>query len=65
MEWVVVEDEYGTDYAVRSKTVEVMGFPFSTVMKRIDDQQFDFLDGVFHALKERVNAADVKARSAK
>src|SRR5688572_6360643 len=31
MEWVTVTDEYGTDYAVRSRKVEVMSFPFSTV----------------------------------
>ena len=58
MEWVTVTDEYGTDYAVRSKSVEVMAFPFSTVLKRIEDKEHDFLHGVYHTLKQRLESSD-------
>jgi hypothetical protein len=54
MEWVTVTDQYGTDFAVRSKSLEVMGFPFSTVMKRIEDGEYDFLYGVYHTLKHTI-----------
>jgi hypothetical protein len=47
MEWVTVTDEYGTDYAVRGKTVDVMAFPFSTVLKRIENNEYDFMYGVY------------------
>ena len=62
MEWVTVSDEYGTDYAVRSKTSEVMAFPFSTVMKRIEAKEYDFLYGVYHALKQMLASGDYKSR---
>ncbi|MFN0021346.1 MAG: DUF3806 domain-containing protein [Pirellulaceae bacterium] len=55
MEWVKVTDEYGTDYAVRSKTVEAMGFPFSTVLKRVEDKKYDFLHGVYYTIKDRID----------
>ena len=62
MEWVTVTDEYGTDYAVRSKSVEVMAFPFSTVLKRIEDKEHDFLHGVYHTLKHTLGSGDYKSR---
>ena len=60
MEWVKVNDEYGTDYAVRSKTQDVMAFPFSTVQKRVDDREYDFLNGVYYLLKQKLEAGDSK-----
>jgi len=62
MEWVTVTDKFGTEYAVRSKTAEIMVFPFSTVMKRIEDKEYDFLYGVYHALKETFDSGDYKTR---
>jgi len=64
MEWVAVTDEFGTDYAVRSKLVEVMAFPFSTVQKRIDDGEHDFLHGVYHTLKQMLSSGEYRARGA-
>lgn len=60
MEWVSVTDDYGTDYAVRGTTQEVMAFPFSTVQKRIEDKEYDFLHGVYHTLKHQLESGDVK-----
>lgn len=62
MEWVTVTDQYGTDYAVRSTKVELMSFPFSTVLKRIEDKKFDFVYGVYHTVKEMLSKGDYKVR---
>ena len=62
MEWVTVTDEYGTDYAIRSKTVEVMAFPFSTVLKRIEANEHDFLNGVYYAIKHTLASGEYKER---
>ena len=60
MEWVSVTDEYGTDYAVRGTTQELMAFPFSTVQKRIDDNEHDFLHGVYHTIKHQMESGEMK-----
>lgn len=62
MEWVGVTDQYGTDFAVRSKSVEIMAFPFSTVLKRIENGEYDFLYGVYHTLKHTLATGDYKTR---
>lgn len=62
MEWVTVTDGYGTDYAVRSAKVEVMSFPFSTVLKRIEDKEFDFVHGVYFAVKELLTKGQARIR---
>lgn len=62
MEWVTVTDDYGTDYAVRSKKLEVMSFPFSTVLKRIEDREYDFVHGVYYTLKEMLTNGICKVR---
>lgn len=62
MEWVTVTDEYGTDYAVSSTHVELMSFPFSTVLKRIEDKQYDFVHGVYYAVKDMLANGKCKVR---
>lgn len=62
MEWVTVTDEYGTDYAVRSTKVEVMSFPFSTVLKRIEDKKYDFVHGVYYTVKGMLTNGEYKVR---
>jgi len=37
--WIVVEDQYGTDYAVRHDATGVMAFPHSSVAKRLDTER--------------------------
>jgi hypothetical protein len=64
MEWVRVEDEFGTDFAVRAKKSEVMIFPFSSVQKRIDNNEHAFVHGVYHALKDLLESGDYKPRDA-
>ncbi len=62
MEWVIVTDEYGTDFAVCSKEVKLMSFPFSTVLKRIEDHEFNFVEGVYYSLKEMLSNGEYKTR---
>jgi len=63
MEWVIVTDQYGEDYAVRHKTSELMSFHFSSVMKRIEDKEHGFIHGVYHVLKHEVENGEWKERS--
>jgi hypothetical protein len=62
MEWVVVKDEYGTDFAVRAKKYEVLSFPFSSVAKRIENNQYDFMAGVYHTVRTSIESGEYKAR---
>lgn len=62
MEWVIVTDRYGTDYAVRSREREVMAFPFSTALKRIESGENDFMFGVFETIKHMLKNSDVRKR---
>ena len=62
MEWVLVTDKYGTDYAVRSNSYEVLAFPFSTVLKRIEDNEYDFMNSVFIAVKHSIESGNYKPR---
>ena len=57
-----MSDEYGTDYAVRGKSVEVMAFPFSTVMKRVEDREYDFLYPVYHSIKQGLESDEYMKR---
>ncbi|QDV88774.1 DUF3806 domain-containing protein [Planctomycetes bacterium TBK1r] len=62
LEWITVADEYGTDDAVRSAKVEVMSFPFSTVLKRIEDKKYDFVHGVYFTVKEMLTNGEYQVR---
>ncbi len=62
MEWCVVMDEYGTDYAVRSSKVEVTTFPFSAVLKRIEDGNSGFIHGLYHTVRDTIETPDAKSR---
>lgn len=54
MEWVQVADEYGTDLAVRARKYEVISFPLSSVAKRIQNNQYDFMVGVYYAVQDAI-----------
>jgi len=62
MEWSVVTDEYGTDYAVRSNQVEVTTYPFSAVLKRIEDGNSGFIHGLYHTVRHTIETSNVKHR---
>lgn len=58
MEWVVVNDEYGTVFAVRGKKIDVMAFPFSTVLKRITNNEHEFMYGVYYTVRNRIESGE-------
>jgi len=60
MEWVEVSDEYGVDLAVRAKKYEVISFPFSSVAKRIKNNEFNFMEGVYYAVKDAIASGPKK-----
>ena len=64
MEWVTVEDQYGTDYAVRSRKMEVLSFPFSSVSKRVENSQCDFMVAVYHTVDHTLKNGDHMPRRA-
>jgi hypothetical protein len=62
MEWVVVTDENGRDYAVRATKHEAMAYPFASVEKRIDNRSHGFLQPIHDAVKELMESGEAKAR---
>lgn len=62
MEWTLVTDEFGTDYGVRHKDIELQAFPFSTVGKRVEDRSTGFLMDIFYFLAERIESSDYRSR---
>jgi hypothetical protein len=62
MEWILVTDQDGTDYAVRGKKFEVISFPFASVEKRIESKQHEFMAGVYYAVKDAIEKGDYKTR---
>lgn len=62
MEWVVVVDENGRDYAVRARRHEAMAYPFASVEKRIENRSHGFLQPIHDAMKELMESGEAKAR---
>ncbi len=54
MRWVLVRDEVGEDYAVRGNTADVIMFPFSAVMKRIEAREYEFLEPIYKVIRHAV-----------
>ena len=58
--WVMVEDEYGRDPAVRFEDTGVMLFPLTMISKRIERGEtvdiFDLFNGVADVAQEEINA---------
>ena len=61
MEWVVVEDEYGRDLGVRSNQVEVISYPFSSIAKRVGQDDYGFMEGVYYAVRDAIQNGNYKA----
>ena len=49
-EWVVLEDQYGRDFAVRCPQTGVMGFPVDSVIKRTASRETQFIESSLAAL---------------
>ena len=52
MNWVLVTDEYGTDFAVRGSLTDTMTFPYSVVSKRVEAREHTFFVPVYRAIED-------------
>ena len=64
MKWVRVTDQYGTEYAVKGQASEVFAYPFSTVGKRVDRDEYDFMYNVYHAIKQSIESGEYLEKKA-
>jgi Domain of unknown function (DUF3806) len=62
MEWVVVVDEYGQDYAVQAKDYEVVSFPFASVSKRIQKNEYGFMVDIHASVKHIIESGESMKR---
>jgi hypothetical protein len=57
-EWVVVTDEYGTEYAVKHQVKDAIAFPRASVEKRIEDNEPEFFQNVYLLILNTLKNAD-------
>lgn len=56
-EWQILTDEYGTDFTVIHKKYKINGFPFSSVLKAIEEDRKESLNGIKLILKKNIEDA--------
>lgn len=56
--WMVLTDQYGTEYTVKHKIGETMAFPRSSIMKRIEDGSTDLFVNIYYIILDRIKNAD-------
>ena len=56
-EWQILTDEYGTDFTVIHKKYKINGFPFSSVLKAIEEDRKESLNGIKLVLKKNISDA--------
>ncbi len=56
MRWMTVTDEYGSDYAVCYTKGAVVGYPHSSVKKRIKTNTHIFMVPIFNGIKQRIES---------
>jgi len=60
MRWVVVDDEYGSDFAIQYGQVPVYAFPRDMIVKRVESGEqinvTDLYEGLISALREQLAA---------
>ena len=62
MEWKIITDEYGSDYAVEYTKGLVHAFPLSSVAKRVEANTHEFMYPVFYAIKQNIKDGDYKRK---
>ena len=59
LDWVVVNDEHGSDFAIKHPTKMVMAFPRDMIVKRVEDgaelNLTELYKGVIDALREQID----------
>jgi hypothetical protein len=59
--WVLLTDEYGTEYAVRHPVGQTTGFPRASVEKRIEKQEPEFFQDVYLMLLDQLRQCQDEA----
>lgn len=62
MEWVIVTDATGRDYAVRAKQKELMAFPFASVENRMERKENGFAEGLYYVVRQMVEGGEGRER---
>ena len=58
MHWVVVDDEYGTDFAIQYRDIKVFAFPRDMIVKRVEAEEMINMTEIYNdllaALREQI-----------
>jgi Domain of unknown function (DUF3806) len=54
MKWIMVTDEYGTDYATTIKELELTNFPLNSVFKAIEEKRENSLNTISLMTKQKI-----------
>lgn len=62
-DWVIVEDEYGIDFAIKHPTKMVVAFPMTMILKRVEQGEeinlTELYPGVIDALQRQIEAESI------
>jgi hypothetical protein len=61
--WVVLTDQYGTDYAVRHSIGESTAFPKASVQKRIEDKCPEFFQNVYLIVLDQLKRSQKEGKA--
>jgi hypothetical protein len=59
MEWVMIRDQYGEARGVRHRSLQILVFPFDTIIKRIGTGEFGFIEAVCNTVADAIGKAVV------
>ena len=62
MEWVMIRDQYGEERGVRHRSLQILVFPFDTIIKRIGTNEFGFIEAVCNTVADAIEKAGVAKR---
>lgn len=54
MRWLVLSDQYGTDFAVREPSTRCTVFPIDVVAKRLQSGERDFMGPIAFAIQREI-----------
>jgi hypothetical protein len=58
MKWIIVKDDYGTDYAVIHKKWNIIAYPPSSVRKGIEQDKRNFFSSIELTVKQQIKDGD-------
>ena len=61
LSWVTVQDEYGTDPALRYKTTSILVFPLTMISKRVEDGREVEVEHLYEATLSHVRELETEA----